>query len=78
MGSSILTTAAAVASNGLGFYAGLAVTLILIILLATKLLADSYGSPGAKSLSHRLNVPVALLLVAFGFVIGFRLISLLS
>lgn len=76
--SSLLAAVSSVTGSGLVFYAGLALTLVLIALLVVKLLADSYHSPEAESLSRRLNVPVIVFLLAFVVVVGFRLLSLLS
>jgi hypothetical protein len=60
-------------SQGIGYYAGLAVTFALIVLLVVKLLADSHGSARTKRLSRRLTVPVWVIFFVFLLVLASRL-----
>ena len=59
--------------QGVGYYFGLAVTLVLIALLVVKLLADSHGSARTKRLSRRLTVPVWVIFFVFLLVLASRL-----
>jgi hypothetical protein len=73
----VVTGVVSAVNSDVGTVIGLAVAVTLLGLLVVRELATNAESPRARTLSYHLDVPVVILLCAFIFIIGFKLLPLI-